>query len=85
MEAAASSPKFEPDDPATDMPMLAERAPEPARTSEMLAAPAPMQVAEVASYEAIRPSVVATFDQTANFEGNDLDVPAFLRKGREIM
>jgi cell division protein FtsZ len=86
MEAASPSPKFEPDDPSPDMIMLAEREPEPAREPQMLAAPAPMQsVAEVASFEAIRPSVVATFDQTANFEGNDLDVPAFLRKGREIM
>jgi len=86
MEGGTASARFEADDPAPDMIMLAEREPEPAREPEMLAAPAPMQSgAEVESFEAIRPSVVATFDQAANFEGNDLDVPAFLRKGREIM
>jgi len=85
MEAAAPSPKFEPDDSAPDMIMLDEREPEPAREPEMLAAPAPMQAADVATFESVRPSVVATFDQASNFEGNDLDVPAFLRKGREIM
>jgi cell division protein FtsZ len=85
-EMEAASPRFEPDDPAPDMIMMDEREPEPpTREPQIMAAPAPIQAAEVATFEPVRPSVVATFDQTANFEGNDLDVPAFLRKGREIM
>ena len=85
--APASTPRFEPDDDAApDMVMMDEHtalAPEP----EALPAPsAQISAAEAVSFEDVRPSVVATFDQAPNFEANDLDVPAFLRKGRsEIM
>ena len=78
--ATPTAPRFEPDDdPAPDMVMMDRSdAPEP----EPAAAPIAQSSAEVVAFEDVRPSVVATFDQATNFEANDLDVPAFLRKGR---
>jgi cell division protein FtsZ len=93
-QAAASSPRFEPDDPTPDMIMMDEHAAEPSCEPEpMMPAPAMESgAAETVSYEAVHNPVVAsfesqhTYDSQKNFEPNDLDVPAFLRKGRgEIM
>ena len=82
--AAAPSPRFEPDDPAPDMIMLDDHASAPSCEPEPMMPPPSMQSAsaEVVSYESAPNPVVASYDQPRTFEANDLDVPAFLRKGR---
>jgi cell division protein FtsZ len=82
-EPAAPSARFEPDDPSPDMIMMNEHAVEPSCEPEpMMSAPSMESAAEVASYEPVQNPVVASFETQRNFEANDLDVPAFLRKGR---
>jgi len=99
--APAPSPRFEPDDPTSDMIMMDDHAaepscePEPTLSSTMLPPPSMQSAAtETVSYEAAQNPVVASFepqrtfepqhnyDSSRSFEPNDLDVPAFLRKGR---
>ena len=46
-------------------------------------APAAEQVAEVISLDSMRTNVLTNI--TANFEQDDLDVPAFLRKRNDVM
>jgi len=46
------------------------------------AVPVKAQAAEVISLETMRSSVITNM---ANFEPDDLDVPAFLRKRNEVM
>ena len=46
-------------------------------------APALEQVAEVVSLDSMRTSVLS--NMAANFEQDDLDVPAFLRKRNDVM
>jgi len=91
--AAEPGPRFEPD-PKPDMIMMDEHAAEPSCEPEPMRTAPVMEGAagETVSYEAARNPVVATFepqrnfDSSRSFEANDLDVPAFLRKGRgEIM
>ena len=77
----APSPRFEPDDPAPDMIMSNRGQAEP----DPAPAPAPMPhgaAVEVVPFDSNPSPIVATFEQNATFEANDLDVPAFLRKGR---
>jgi cell division protein FtsZ len=50
---------------------------------ESSAAPASEHVAEVVSLDSMRPAVIANL--SANFEQDDLDVPAFLRKRNDVM
>jgi len=45
--------------------------------------PATEHVAEVVSLDSVRPAVIANL--SANFEQDDLDVPAFLRKRNDVM
>jgi cell division protein FtsZ len=86
----APSPRFEPDDPTPDMIMMDEHASETSCEPEPMMPPTPMPsaAAETISYEPVQNPVVAGFepqhnyDSSRNFEPNDLDVPAFLRKGR---
>jgi|HubBroStandDraft_6_1064221.scaffolds.fasta_scaffold04346_3 cell division protein FtsZ len=86
-QASTSSPRFEPDDPAPDMIMLDEHAAEPSCEPEPMLPPPRMESAAAqVSYEPPPNPVVANYDSQRNFEANDLDVPAFMRKGRgEIM
>ncbi len=86
-QASTSSPRFEPDDPAPDMIMLDDHAAEPSCEPEPMLPPPHMESAAAqVSYEPPPNPVVANYDSQRNFEANDLDVPAFLRKGRgEIM
>ena len=46
-------------------------------------APVAEQVAEVVSLDSMRTSVLS--NMAANFEQDDLDVPAFLRKRNDVM
>ena len=93
-QASTANARFEPDDPAPDMIMMDKHAAEPSCEPEpMMPAPAMESgAAETVSYEPAHNPVVASFEpqhnyeSAKNFEPNDLDVPAFLRKGRgEIM
>jgi cell division protein FtsZ len=87
--AAASSPRFEPDDPNPDMIMMDDHASQPSCEPDPVLPP-PMQSAsaETVAFENVQNAVVASFEPQRNydapraFEANDLDVPAFLRKGR---
>jgi cell division protein FtsZ len=93
--APASSPRFEPDDPTPDMIMMDDYATEPSCEPEPIMPPPTQSAAtETVSYEPAQNPVVASFepqhvfepqhnyDSPRSFEPNDLDVPAFLRKGR---
>jgi cell division protein FtsZ len=87
--APAASPRFEPDDPTPDMIMMDDHASEPSGEPEPRMPPAMQSAsAETISYEPAQNPVVASFEPPRNydtqrsFEPNDLDVPAFLRKGR---
>jgi hypothetical protein len=87
--APAPSPRFEPDDPTPDMIMMDDHAAEPSCEPEPVMPPAMQSAsAETVSYEPSANPVVASFepqhnyDSPRSFEPNDLDVPAFLRKGR---
>jgi cell division protein FtsZ len=85
---AAASPRFEPDDPKTDMIMMDDHAAEPSCEPEPMLPSPPMEsaAAETVSFAPAPNPVMASFEPQRNFEANDLDVPAFLRKGRgEIM
>jgi cell division protein FtsZ len=79
---AAPTRRFEPDDPAPGVVMMDDRS-EPVFEPETAVPPmAQGSVAEIVSLDPPPPSVITTFDPPSGFEGSDLDVPAFLRKGR---
>jgi len=85
---------FEPEDPTPEPPKHIMS--EPALSHEPLAddrhlmdepvasvAPASEQMAEVVSLDSMRTNVLS--NMAANFEPDDLDVPAFLRKRNDVM
>jgi cell division protein FtsZ len=84
-EQEASSPRFEPDEPKPGMVMMDEHASEPSCEPEPMT-PTPMaevsgEIAMAESTPHVNP-IVASYEAPRTFEANDLDVPAFLRKGR---
>jgi cell division protein FtsZ len=77
------SPRFEPDDPAPDMIMMNEHVAEPSCEPEPFFSSATSSAGtEVVRDEPAPPPILSSFEAPRSFEANDLDVPAFLRKGR---